>query len=293
MNGTSLALKIGSLVIGVGIFLTMLKKIKGLKKYGIASLLYVIFISLILSLPILLLYSENSNEIKLLIIGQAFIIAIGTLHVIISKKALPWYYEQPFKMQILFIICILIFAYLFSNISLTFLVSSKAHLVWALSLLWFLVPILLNQAINRLLEVPQKEFKKWQYPLNASIEDPSDEEMENPVVMSFVFQKNNESGETTTFRAKAPVGMTLGRLFYFFINDYNSSHPEGMISYLSDVNKEPDYWMFFKSKSKLLNLKEALDPDDSIYGNNIKENDVLICNRFIVNTKLPKDETTK
>jgi len=288
MSGTSLALKIGSLVIGVGIFLTLLKKVKGLKKYGIASLLYVTVVSLILSLPTLLMFSENSNEVKLLVINQAFIIALGTLHVIISKKMLPWYSEQPFKMQIIFIICILLFAYLFSNISFTFFVTSKVELVWALSLLWFLVPILLNLAIVKLLDVPQKEFKKWQYPIGASIEDPTDEEMENPVVISFVFTKNKQNSDTTVFRAKAPVGMTLGRLFYFFINDYNSSHPERMISYINEESKETDLWMFFKSKSKILNLKEPLDPEDSIYGNNIKENDILICNRFIVNSKITK-----
>ncbi|GAG60698.1 unnamed protein product, partial [marine sediment metagenome] len=31
--------------------------------------------------------------------------------------------------------------------------------------------------------------------------------------------------------------------------------------------------------NKFLRLKEALDPDDSIYNNQIKENDVLVCNR--------------
>ncbi len=293
MSGTSLALKIGTLVVGAGIFLVLLKKIKGLKKFGIASLFYVVFVSLALALPVLLLYSNNSNEIKLLIINQAFVIAIGTLHVILSKKLLPWYNEQPFKMQILFIICILIFAYLFSNLSLSFLVSSKVQLVWALSLLLFLVPILLDRTIIKLLEVPQKEFKTWLYPIKASIEDPSDEEMENPVVISFVFKKNDNSSESTTFRAKAPVGMSLGRLFYFFINDYNSSHPEGMISFIDEANKEPYLWMFFKSKSKLFKLKEALNPEDSIYSNNIKENDILICNRFIKTTKLPEDETNK
>ena len=293
MSGTGLALKIGSLVLGVGIFLTLLKRVKGLKKFGIASLLYVFFISLILALPTLLMFSENSNEVKLLIINQAFIIALGTLHVIISKKLLPWFGDQPFKMQIIFIICILLFGYLFSNIAFTFFVTSKVELVWAISLLWFLVPILLNLAIIKLLEVPQKEFKKWQYPIGVNIEDPTDEEMENPVVISFVFLKNKQSLNTTIFRAKAPVGMSLGRLFYFFINDYNSSHPEGLISYINEENKETEQWMFFKSKIKMLNIKEPLDPEDSIYGNNIKENDILICNRFIVNSKLPKNEATK
>jgi len=292
MSGTSLALKIGSLVIGLGVFLAIFKKIKGLKKYGIASLFYVIIVSVILALPTLLLYSESSSELKLLIINQIIIIVLGTLHVILSKKMLPWYSTQLFNMQLLFIFCIIIFSYLFLNLSFSFFVSSKVQLVWALSLLWFLVPLLLNQTINKLLEVPQKEYKKWLYPLNSTIDDPSDEEMENPVVISFVFQKNSDSTESTTFRAKAPVGMALGKLFYFFINDYNSRNPESTVSYLNEL-KEPDEWIFFRLKSKFLRIKTALDPDDSIYNNNIKENDVLVCNRFYINTNIKEDETTK
>lgn len=292
MSGTSLALKIGSLVIGLGVFLAIFNKIKGLKKYGIASLFYVIIVSVILALPTLLLYSESSSELKLLIINQIIIIVLGTLHVILSKKMLPWYSTQLFNMQLLFIFCIIIFSYLFLNLSFSFFVSSKVQLVWALSLLWFLVPLLLNQTINKLLEVPQKEYKKWLYPLNSTIDDPSDEEMENPVVISFVFQKNSDSTESTTFRAKAPVGMALGKLFYFFINDYNSRNPESTVSYLNEL-KEPDEWIFFRLKSKFLRIKTALDPDDSIYNNNIKENDVLVCNRFYINTNIKEDETTK
>jgi len=84
--------------------------------------------------------------------------------------------------------------------------------------------------------------------------------------------------ELTTFRAKAPVGMTLGRLFYFFINDYNSRHPEEPISYTNEKN-EADPWVFFKVKNKLFRINEALDQDSSIASNNIRENDVLVCKR--------------
>lgn len=291
MSGTSLALKIGTLVIGAGIFLTLLKRIKGLKKFGFISLLYIVVIALLLSLPTLLLYSENTGELQWIIISQAFIIALGTLNVLLIKKILPWFEEQVFSMQILFLICILVFGYLFSNLSFTFFVSSKVQLVWTLSLLWFIVPILLNRAIDRLLEVPQKVYKTWQYP-SAAVEDPSDEEMENPVVISFIFQKNSKSTDSTIFRAKAPVEMSLGRLFYFFINDYNSRHPEGIISYVDEEN-DPDKWIFFKRKSKYLKWKVALDPEDTISTCKIKENDVLICNRASKHKKIMENETTE
>ncbi|MBN1822582.1 MAG: hypothetical protein JW833_17800 [Prolixibacteraceae bacterium] len=283
MSGTSLAIKIGTLVIGAGIFLVMLKKIKGLKKFGWASLFYILVISMLLALPtFLLFFNQEISEISLLFIAQSIIIILGVLHVVLAQKLLPFYSTQVFGMQIVFIICTLLFAYFFTNLSFTFFVESSAEFVWILSLLWFLIPVLLNQTVTKLLEVPHKEFKKWQYPVGSAYDDPTDEEMENPVVISFVFKKDSEDSDLTTFRAKAPVGMSLGKLFYFFINDYNSRHPEGLITY-KDENNEPGKWVFFKVKSKLFRLKEALDPDESIYNSNIKENDVLICKRTGIN----------
>ena len=283
MSGTSLALKIGTLVFGLGIFLVLFKQVKGLKKYGVSSLFYVLLGSLILASTTLFLYLKpTSGEINTLLFAQVTIISLGTLHVFLAPKILPWYSEQVFSMQLVFIVCILLFSYFFTNLSFTFLVDTNVELVWHLSSLWFLVPVLLNQTILKLLAVPPKQFKKWKYPVGVTIEDPTDNEMVSPVVISFVFKKNHNSPEETTFRAKAPQGMKLGRLFYFFINDYNSRHPESNVSFV-DENNQPNEWIFFKLRSKFLNLKTALDPDDSILICRIKENDVLVCNREFFN----------
>jgi len=130
--------------------------------------------------------------------------------------------------------------------------------------------------------VPQKEYKLWYYPVNQNIDDPSDEELENPIVISFIFKKNEHSNESTTFRAKAPVGMQVGRLFYFFINDYNGRHPEGVISYMNEQN-EPYGWIFKKVRNKFLGLKEVIDPESPVYTEEIRENDLLYCQRIYKN----------
>jgi len=141
---------------------------------------------------------------------------------------------------------------------------------------------MLDKTVEELLKVPKKEFKLWHYPVNQNIEDPSDEELDNPVIISFIFRKNESSRELTTFRAKAPVGMKVGRLFYYFINDYNDRHPEGAISYINDYN-EPYGWIFKKVSNSFFGLKEAIDPDSSVYGNEIRENDLLYCHRIYKN----------
>ncbi len=290
MSGTGLALKIGSLVLGLGILIVLFKRVKSLKKFGWIGFFYILVLSLLLSTSTLFLFFSGSvGKFSLLLFGQLLILVFGILHVSVSKKIVPWIYEQPFSVQLIFLIALLLFGYFFSNISLTFLVTAELPLIWHLSLLWFLVPVLLDQSIQKLLLVPEKQFKTWVYPVSENIEDPSDDELESPVVISFVFRKNIDS-ELTTFRAKAPVGMPLGRLFYFFINDYNSRNPESPIAFIDEGNN-PVPWTFFKVKNKLLKLREPLDPDESIYNNNIKENDILICHKSNIIKENSTDES--
>jgi hypothetical protein len=280
MNSTNIALKVASLVFSGGILIILFKRIKVLKKYGLASIIYLLLISLLLALPTLFnLFGLSSSEILVLICAQTFILIIGIMHVIFVPATLPWYKDQPFSLQLLFIFSILFLAFFFSNLSLTDLQHHNLPLVWYLSLLWFLIPVLLNKTVDELVQVPPKLFKLWYYPIDQNIGDPTDEELENPVVISFIFRKTEHSTELTTFRAKAPVGMEVGRLFYFFINDYNDRNPEGPITYIDDT-QEPYGWIFKKVKSRLLGLKEIIDPDSSIYSSEIRENDLLYCRRI-------------
>jgi len=97
----------------------LFKRIKALKKYGLASIIYLLLISLLLAFPTLLnLFELNLSEITLIVCAQAFILIMGILHVVLIPSTLPWYRVQPFKMQLLFIICILFLAFFFSNLSL-------------------------------------------------------------------------------------------------------------------------------------------------------------------------------
>lgn len=283
MNVTSIALKLTSLFFSGGILIILFKNIKALKRYGLITIIYILMISILLSFPTLFnLFKLNLGSILLLIMAQAFILVVGILHVVFVPSTLPWYKDQPFSIQIVFLSSVLFMALFFTNLSLSDLQNNPLPLIWYLSLLWFLVPVLLDRTVEELLKMPEKEYKLWYYPENERIDDPTDEELENPIVISFIFRKNKNSRELTTFRAKAPVGMSVGRLFYFFINDYNNRNPEGTISYV-DEKHEPCGWVFKKVKSKLLGIKEVIDPDDSVYKNEIKENDLLYCHRIFKN----------
>jgi hypothetical protein len=291
MTSANIALKVASLLFSGGVFLILIKKVEALKKYGLASIIYILLIALLLAFPTLFnLFSFNASYITVLVCAQVFILITGILHVIFGPAMLPWYKDQPFSFRLLFMVGILFLAYFFSNLSLTDLQDQDYTVLWYLALFWFLVPSLLNETVNEFMKVPSKVYKLWHYPVDQNIDDPADEELENPIVISFIFGKNINSSELTTFRAKAPVGMQVGRLFYFFINDYNSRNPEGNISFIND-NNEPCGWIFKKVRNRLLGLKEVIDPDSSVYSNEIRENDLLYCYRIYKNNQNNLNET--
>jgi hypothetical protein len=281
MNPSGIALKLTSLFFSAGILIILFKKIKTLRTYGISSVVYIIVVSLLLSFPSLFkMLGAGLTEMDLLIFAQTFVLAVGILHVTLVSTSLPWHRTQPFKMQIIFIFCILFFSYFLNNLSFSFQENQFSPL-WHMSLLWFLVPVLLKKTADELMNVPDKTYKLWYYP-DHSFGDPSEQDLENPVIISLIFPKNEKSTEMTTFRVKAPLGLKFGQLFYYFINDYNDRHPEGTISYLAD-NMDPCGWIFRKVASGIFGTRTVIDPDSSVYNNGIKENDLLYCNRILKN----------
>jgi hypothetical protein len=127
------------------------------------------------------------------------------------------------------------------------------------------------------MSIPKRNLKNWLYPLNETIPPPTDPEMANPVIISFVFQKRNSDPEKTVFRAKAPLAMQMGRLFYYFINDYNERHPGTPIEIASEENK-PYGWVYHFKRRWSLKTK-YLDPDATISENQVRENSVIVCRR--------------
>ena len=145
------------------------------------------------------------------------------------------------------------------------------------SIVWFLVPFFFIKALAWYSMIPERQFKTWIYPVDNPIPDPTDSELAMPMVISFEFQKKVNDTDYTIFRAKAPKDIQFGKLFYFFINDYNSRHPEGVIEVSSKTNPYP--WVFH-FKPKWLMKTRYLDPDETVFHNQIKENSVIVCNRI-------------
>jgi hypothetical protein len=141
------------------------------------------------------------------------------------------------------------------------------------------VPFLLFQSISFYFGIPDSEYKKWYYPFGKEINDPTEHEMESPLVIAFMFQKRFDNYELTTFRAMAPRQMKFGKLFYHFIVDYNAKYNDSKIEYIYDRSKS--YGWIFYMKQGWLARKVYIDPDKTVAENQIEEDSVIIAQRVL------------
>jgi hypothetical protein len=147
------------------------------------------------------------------------------------------------------------------------------------SVLLFILPYLFYSFFLMYLNFPVKILRKWYYPVDRHVEDPLDREMESPVIVAFNFKKKSADENMTSFRAKAPKEMMFGKLFYYFINDYNDRNPDQAIEYL-ESNQKPFGWIFY-FKPNWLGQIRYIDPEETNSFNFIKDNSVIICKRII------------
>lgn len=213
------------------------------------------------------------------IILQLLLLGLGMLNTFCLYKFLPWSSRTSFWGPLL--ITLAVAALGSALLLLAFELSGMKHFHFILlsAVSWFVVPLFFINAVEHYGIIPERQFKIWAYPVAEQVADPTDAEMASPLVISFEFRKRVNDPSITIFRAKAPKDITFGKLFYFFINDYNSRHPEGCIEFVSDGTL-PHPWVFHFRK-KWFSAARYLDPDETVYHNHVKENSVIVCQRII------------
>jgi Type VI secretion system, TssN len=144
--------------------------------------------------------------------------------------------------------------------------------------LFFVIPTLCFTLFETAISIPAKLHKRWFYPLNTKYPAPQASEMRNVIVLNLVFQKKANDKQIINFKVKAPKAFEYGRLFYYFINDYNEKNPNGKINFLDD--KEQPFGWYFHTKPKWFGASEYIDPDEGIDTNNIKDGETIICQRI-------------
>ncbi len=274
--------KVGILLFAVSAILMGL--VAGLKKLFVKNkkkfFLYVIVVLALFAATALLSNEKVLNDIPLnnFIGFQIIFLCLGSLHIIALRKFFPDLSENRTKFwsEFLYTIVITLLG-LITFLLVINIYKPEYQYIFATSAICFIIPLLVVKLYEFAVSVPVPIYKKWFYPLDKKIKDPKDEELTNPLVISFEFNKGKKLEELSNFRLKAPEKMEFGKLFYFFINDYNDRHPEGEIQFLDNKN-EPFGWIFY-TKPNWFGSQSHIDFSRTVEGNSIKENDVIICKR--------------
>ncbi|MCX6223464.1 MAG: TssN family type VI secretion system protein [Bacteroidia bacterium] len=266
------------LVVSVLIFSSLLAKVEGVKKNKIANLLYILIAGLCIGIMGLTQYlGLTGKPFIFFIVLQVLMLGLGMIHNLTIQKYLQWPSKTSFTGEFLLTLNTASNGGIFLLLAFTVIGMRNFSTLMLSSIVWFLIPFLFIKAMAWYSMIPEKVFKTWTYPVDKPIPDPTDAELASPMVVSFEFQKKVNQEDYTIFRAKAPKDIQFGNLFYFFINDYNSRHPEGTIEVSTKSSPYP--WVFH-FKPKWFEKTRYLDPDETVFHNQIKENSIIVCNRI-------------
>jgi len=142
----------------------------------------------------------------------------------------------------------------------------------------FVIPSCFFILFNYSVSIPTRLYQKWYYPLGKKYDTPKHYELKNMIVLNFMFYKNTNEAFMTSFKAKAPKNMDFGRLFFFFINDYNDRKTKLKIE-LTEDSGDPYGWYFY-TKPKWYGGSRHIDSELTVEENNLSDGDVVVCQRI-------------
>ena len=246
------------------------------------AILYAIFILATFALTGLLSSSKVLDDIPLhsFFAIEFCFFGLGILHLFALRKYFPDLSEDrsEFFPEFLFTLIYACFG-LIAFLQVINEFRSPFNYVFTSAALVFVLPTMFYKMYEFAMLVPVPVYKTWLFPLDKDIKDPTEEELTKPRIISFEFTKKEGDPEITNFRVKAPQSMKFGKLFYFFIVDYNERHPESTIEFLEKNEKKPYEWVFHFKPNSWSRIKH-INFNKTIAGNNIKENTVVICRRI-------------
>jgi len=224
---------------------------------------------------ILGLFKFTELPIWAFIMAEVWLLIVGIFHVWLFEKAIPL--ENKNTGKILFTLALCCFGYGLIFLFYKIFLKDPFPRICLLPAFFFVTPVFVMIAFQHFIKIPAKIFKAWDFPPPGTLSDPNDAEMSDPIIVNFEIRKHITDSHTV-FKAKAPKDMELGRLFYYFIMDYNSRHSDNPILINHD-NQKLFKWSFHTTPG-ILSGKIHLDPEASISENRIKENSSVTCERI-------------
>lgn len=267
------------LAFGYVIFMLIGSRVPKLRQEKKKFFLYILIQVLVFVIFLLILYNLKGTSLNQRFISlQVYMTVAGIAHLKVFYDVFKKFDAKEFWQEVVIAICTTFFLAGFLIVISKYFDESQYIGYFISTLLFFILPLLCYQLFEYSVSVPVKLHKRWFYPLNDKYPSPKISEMRNIIILNLVFQKKADDKQIINFKVKAPRAIDYGRLFYYFINDYNEKNPSSQINFLDEKN-QPYGWYFY-TKPKWFSSSEYVDPDLAIDTNNIKDGTTIICQRI-------------
>jgi len=273
-------------LIAIGFFSA---KVKGFKEVRKKFLYYVLLNAIATAIFFLIIYNLKQTTIMYRYIAlNVFFLITGSIHVYLYKTVFNSLKTKKIHVEII----LAIITSLFLTISLSLLIAYNNDFIYLfdfyVTVLAFVFPTLVYILYNTSISIPIAIYDKWYYPLTKKYQIASINEFKNMIVLNLFFYKDDNEPHLTKFKVKAPKNMNFGRLFYFFIIEYNEKHP-GQTVKIIDKSQDPYGWCFY-SKPKWYSKSKRIDSEWTVENNNLKDNDSIMCQRIVVEESTNSEE---
>ncbi len=254
-------------------------KVNGFKEIKKKFLYYSLINILVTGIFFLIMYNLQQTTIMFRFISlQIFFVIIGSIHVYLYRNTFNSLRTDKLHIEIIFA---LLTAFIMT-LSLLFLIVFNNDINYLydffVALLAFVFPTLIYVLYNTSVSIPIALYDKWYYPITKIYENAGVNEFKNTIVLDLYFYKGADKKDLTKFKVKAPKAMNFGRLFYFFVTEYNEKNLGEQIA-LFESDDTPNGWYFFQKPTWYGNTKR-IDTELSVENNNLQDKMSIICQRI-------------
>jgi len=280
-----------SVLLIVVVILTMLfaDKVKNFKKeYRFKFFVYIFSMIFVTALICFMGTTRTINDLlNEFVFYQILLFILGVIHTVLYRNYFEKFESKNIWMEMWFLVIVTLYLIIPFLVVYTIFQGNTFSFNMVFALLPFLIPTLIYATFIKAVAIPAKIYHTWAVDLkDGEYPEISDEEYKELIVITLVFQKSNDSLNRTEFRARAPIRIDFGRMFYFFVNDYNIRNVDSPIN-MNDESGIPQNWVFYL-KPEWYGTSKYVDPTLPLYMNGVEENSVIICER--VDASLGKKE---
>lgn len=198
-------------------------------------------------------------------------ILFGILYLILAQATLNWWQRSRLEDVILLNLALLFFGLSGFSIVYLLLADTPGYTAYLMAaLLAFLLPSVLIKSYDYWMQIPNKRYKSWSYPIYSEV--PKLQPIEPiKLMMNFTPVPSGKNGPFESYEVEFPTNESLSDLFHYFISFHNK-HREYRKKPIQYLNGDmPLEWVLYKytpQKKKLY-----LDMDKTLIENQVTSNE--------------------